>query len=325
MRERDFIARLKQAASCCHDSGIIKGIGDDCAVIKPTAGTEILLTTDAMAENTHFSRKYFHPHEIGFRVMAANISDICAMGGLPRYALASVGFPAKEKQVFIDEIFNGMISYGENFGVALIGGDTVRSSGLFISLTLTGEVPEGRSLTRSGAKPGDSLYVTGRLGASHAGLQVLQKKGRKKLNDAESLCVKKHIMPVPRFAEASVIAASGMATSCIDVSDGLVNDAMNISQESGCGFIIEEKMVPVAPEAAAVSGRKALDFALYGGEDFELLFTVRAGAEKAFEKHCAVSGMRFFRIGRAVKGRVTSIKRGSRLQKFNRRKIWSHF
>lgn len=325
MREKDFIARVRKAASFGPQDGIIKGIGDDCAVLKNTPGTELLLTADALTENTHFSRKYFKPHEIGFRAMAANISDICAMGGIPKYALACVGFSPSEKQTFIDEIFDGMISYAENFGVTLVGGDTVKSGTLFISITIAGEAEEGKSLKRSGAGPGDSLYVTGRLGASHAGLLVLQNKGRKKLNDAEALCVKKHIMPVPRYAESAVLADSGMVTSCIDVSDGLINDTMNISEESCCGFVIESALVPAAPEAAAIYPKKAAEYALYGGEDFELLFTVAKGREAEFEKYCAGSGMRFFKIGKAVKGKSIRIKTGAGTRPAVRGKIWSHF
>lgn len=325
MREKEFIARVRRAASFAPDDGIIKGIGDDCAVLKNTPGTELLLTVDALTENTHFSRKYFKPHEIGFRAMAANISDICAMGGIPKYALACVGFSPKEKQAFVDEIFDGMISYAENFGVALAGGDTVKSGTLFISITLAGEAEEGKSLKRSGAKPGDSLYVTGRLGASHAGLLVLQKKGRKKLNDAEALCVKKHIMPVPRYAESAVLADSGLVTSCIDISDGLVNDTMNIAEESGCGFTIDSALVPAAPAAAALYPKKASEFALYGGEDFELLFTVSGGREAEFEKYCARSGMHFFYIGNAVRKKTVMIKRGKKTGAAAGGKIWSHF
>ncbi len=325
MREKEFIARVRAAASCGPPEGIIKGIGDDCAVLKNDAGEELLVTADTLVENTHFSRKYFLPHEIGFRAMAANISDICAMGGIPRYAIACAGFPKKEKQAFIDEIFSGLISYAENFGVSLVGGDTVRSGELFISITLIGGAEKGKSIMRGGAGPGDSLYVTGKLGASRAGLLILQKKGRKNLNDAETLCVRKHIMPVPRYAEASVIAASGAVTSCIDISDGLINDAINLSEESGCGFMIEKKLLPTAPEAAAVFGKKAHDFALYGGEDFELLFTVARGREADFERYAALSGMRFSGIGKAVKKKEVTVKTGGKTVKPEKGKIWRHF
>lgn len=325
MREKDFIARIRGFVLRFPSKGLVKGIGDDCAVINPDEGKELLVTADTLAENTHFSRKYFLPREIGVRAMAANISDICAMGGIPKYAFACAGFPKKEKQGFVEKIFGGMISYAASFGVSLAGGDTIRSRELFISITLIGTAKKGGSIKRDGARPGDSLYVTGNLGASGAGLLILQKKGRKNLSGDEAFCAKKHIAPVPRLAEAKVIAGSGAATSCIDVSDGLINDVLNISRESGCGFVIEKGLVPVAPEAAAVFGEKAYDFALYGGEDFELLFTVAGGRENDFERRLLCSGMKFYRIGKAVKSKEVMIKDGGKTAKAGRGKIWSHF
>jgi thiamine-monophosphate kinase len=328
MRELSFISKIRARAARMPGSRVVKGIGDDCAVVLPEKGAKLLLTTDSLAEGTHFNRCYFKPWEIGARAMAVNISDICAMGGVPRYALVSIGFSKKEKQGFVDSVYEGLMRYAENYGIELIGGDTVGSSVFFLSVTLAGESKRGRLLMRDGAKKGDLLFTTGMLGDSYAGLLTLKRKGREKLSAFEYLPVKKHLVPLPRYMEGRLLAESGYVTSCIDISDGLVNDCMQLSRESGCGMIIEAQSVPVSHSAGMIAQSRrenAVDYALYGGEDFELLFTVPKSKEAHFMNFMSSSGVPVFCIGRVTGGRSVKIRRGKSLENPEEGRIWNHF
>jgi thiamine-monophosphate kinase len=274
MREQDFISRIRTAVHT-RNKPLIKGIGDDCAVIDYTKQTFLLLTADSLAEGVHFKRKYFRPAEIGARAMAVNISDICAMGGVPRYALVSVGFDKKEKQPFIDAVYKGMLDYAENYGIDIIGGDTIGSKSFFLSITLIGEIEKKRVMLRGGARAGDSIYVTGLLGDSYAGLKVLNKKSRDNLKPFEYLPVKKHILPLPRYMEGRMLSQSGLVNACIDISDGLAIDAGNIAAESGKGAVIYWDRLPVSVSAQKVASgfgalrRRGLRTAVYSGQKQE--------------------------------------------------------
>lgn len=328
MRERDFIKKIRNNLRGRAGAKAIMEIGDDCAIIEYTKKTCILLTVDSLVEGTHFSRKYFTPREIGARAMAVNISDICAMGGIPKYALVAVGFPGKEKQAYVDAVYSGLAGYAENYGVRIIGGDTVGSPIMFLSVTLTGEAEKKSVLTRGGAGAGDIMYVTGLLGDSCAGLKVLQKKGRERLKPWEYLPVKKHIVPLPRYMEGRMLSLSGCVSSCIDISDGLINDALNIAEESGKGAVINADMLPVSHSASMVAARmkdSAADYALYGGEDYELLFTVPAAKNKRFQKFMAAAGVKVFEVGRITAGRGVKIERNGRLKKADLTRVWNHF
>jgi thiamine-monophosphate kinase len=328
MREYNFIKSILKKTGPTRNRGIIKGIGDDCAIIEYTPKKVLVLTSDSLVENVHFSRKYFSPWEIGARAMAVNISDICAMAGIPKYALVNIGFNKKEKQSYIDAVYDGLIHYAKNYGIDIIGGDTVAARDVFLSVTLAGEAEKNRVLRRNGAKNGDILFTTGLLGDSYAGLKVLTSRGAKRLKPYEYLPVKKHIVPLPRYMEGRLLAESGCVTSCIDISDGLVNDSLNIARESKKGILINMGCVPVSHSASIIAseyGEKPLDYALYGGEDFELLFTVAAGKKKKFLKFMAAAGVSVFEIGYVTAGSGVKIERNGVIKKADLKKVWNHF
>jgi thiamine-monophosphate kinase len=325
MKEFRFIDSVRNRITI-FDPSVIKGIGDDCAVIDSGA-KKMLLTTDSMYENVHFCRKYFKPREIGFKAMAINISDICAMGGTPKYALVNIGMPVKDSGAYGESIMRGIVEYAENYGVTVIGGDTVKSDRLFLSVTLVGEAGKN-ILMRSGAKPGDRIFVTGYLGDSFAGYKVLMKKGRNKTVSHEYYPVKKHLTPSPRFIEGLALSASGCVSSCMDISDGIISDAARICSESGVAAEINADILPVSYSAAQVAGSfgdDPVDYALYGGEDYELLFTVPEQLMDRFIRYCKKSALQFFEAGIITKGSGVSVRRGGKIRKESFAKVWKHF
>jgi thiamine-monophosphate kinase len=327
MRERDFLSGIRAAVRNTNKP-LVKGIGDDCAIIDYTKKTYLILTVDALAENTHFNRRYFRAWEIGARAMAVNISDICAMGGVPRYALVSIGFSKREKQTFIDTVYRGLIDYAENYGIDIIGGDTVGAHDLFLSVTLAGEVEKERVMRRDGARPGDAIFTTGFLGDSYAGLRVLSKRGRRDIKPYEYMPVKKHILPLPRYMEGRILSESGLVSACIDISDGLVLDALNIAEESGLGAEIWADRLPVSYSAAKIAGRfgdDPRDYALYGGEDYELLFTVAGRNLRKFERVAAVAGLPVFEVGRMTAKKGVYVVKNGKKGKADLKKVWDHF
>lgn len=327
MLEKHLISYIKQNSPILNNN-VIKSIGDDCAVIKTDSSRYLLITTDVLCDNNHFSKKYFYPEEIGSKAMAVNISDICAMGGIPKHCLVAIGFRKKENQEIIKRIFSGLISYAKNYGIDLIGGDTVRSDFLFVSVVLFGIVKEKNILYRKGAKQGDIIYVTGLLGDSGAGLDVLLKKGRKNLKPFEYFPVKKHLVPTPRYMESRILSESRMVNSCIDISDGLINDLMNLTDKSICGAEIYIDRIPVSFSAVNVARefkKDPVDYALYGGEDYELLFTVSRQNNRKFLDYINKAGLNVFEIGKIIKTKKIILNKNGKKSSPKLNKIWNHF
>jgi thiamine-monophosphate kinase len=248
---------------------VIVGIGDHSAVLQPQAGTLQLVTTDMLVENVHFRLDIAQPFQIGWKSLAVNVSDIAAMGGEPTYAFISIGLPRETTVEFVDELYSGMTKIAEIHPVDIVGGDTVSSPDLVINIALLGEVEAENLVLRSGAKAGDALVVTGDLGGSEAGLAILK----------HGLPVEgtgKHLMPAPRAREGRLLAKSGHVTSMIDISDGLASEVHHICEASGTGARLYMRNIPISHNVRRVSehiGKEPYDFALYGGEDYELLFT----------------------------------------------------
>lgn len=248
---------------------IIKGIGDDCAVIDPPSEMLQLVTTDMLVEDVHFELSTATPFQIGWKSLAVNISDIAGMGGEPTFAFVSIGFPRNVTVEFVDEIYIGMRDVAKEYGVDIIGGDTVSSPQVIINIALLGEVSKNNYVLRSGAKTGDLICVTGDVGGSSAGLEILQRK----LNIDGS---EKHLLPKPRLKEGQLLAKSGYVTAMIDISDGVSSEVNHICEQSGTGAKIYMKDIPLSPyvrSVADVLNKNPYDFALFGGEDYELLFT----------------------------------------------------
>lgn len=239
------------------DSSVVKGSGDDTAVIKWTRDKYLLLTCDMVIEGVHFKLPHASPFDIGWKAMARNISDIAAMGGIPRYALVSVAIDPGKTHHFAKELVKGVNAAASRFKVNIVGGDMSRSKKLMIDISLAGEVEKRNVVLRSGAKPGDVILVTGSIGGSG--------KGR-------------HLNFIPRVREAREIVTRFKVNSMIDVSDGLVMDLWRILDQSNVGATLYQNAIPLSKDAGAF--KKAIS----EGEDFELLFTMSAGEARRFFK-----------------------------------------
>ena len=255
---------------------VIKGadeLSDDCAVVRPRSGTDVLVSTDMLMEGTHFILDDIDPYDLGWKSAAVNISDVAASGGRPVGMFLSLSLPGSLPVEWVRRFAEGFRAQG----VPLLGGDTTGSKGpVCINVCILGECPAGKAVTRGGAKPGDLVCVTGTLGDSAAGLGAIL-EGRK--SECPQRLLERHYRPTPRVQEG--LALAPFASAMMDVSDGLVSDLPHILEESGCpGADIDCAALPLSPELLAFAGRQdALRLASGGGEDYELLFTMPAGAD----------------------------------------------
>ncbi len=251
------------------------GIGDDCAVFRPRPGHEILVTCDCMVEGRHYLTEYTTSYDIGRRAMALNISDIGAMGGVPRYAVVSLGLKGDAAVAEIKSLYRGFLSQLNPLGAAIVGGNITKSALTFIDITLIGEVAEGCSILRSTANIGDVILVTGSPGQAAAGLQLLLRveDGRDLRDDP---LVQAYNRPEHRAREGHAIAQGGDATAMIDTSDGLLGDLGHICRESKVGALLDRERLPVSAElrrAASRMGKDPYDFVLGDSDDYELIIT----------------------------------------------------
>ncbi|MBS1112102.1 MAG: thiamine-phosphate kinase [Nitrospirae bacterium] len=250
---------------------LIAGIGDDAAVVKSRSKT-FLLASDMLLEGVHFNLSFTTFYQLGYKTLAVNVSDIFAMGGKPKYFLLNLGVPQTCALQDIKEIYRGLNAIAKKFGIAIVGGDTCASKkGLILSGTLIGET--GYAIMRQGALPGDGIFVTGALGDSAMGFELLKKTRTKKseIGTSHITLIKRHLMPEP----APLKSTSGV-TSMIDISDGLLIDLSHICDQSNVGAVIYKEMVPLSKELIDVAKKlrkDPLEYALKGGEDYLLLFT----------------------------------------------------
>jgi thiamine-monophosphate kinase len=262
---------------------VIVDIGDDSAVVTSPKG-RLVTTVDTLVEGVHFDLAYTNPAELGHKALAVNLSDIAAMGAEPLYALVSLGMRQETSEYFVIGLYEGMKKLAKRHHVDVIGGNLSQSpTTLIVSVTLIGQTDKNY-VTRSGARVGDIVAVTGDLGASAAGLVGLRRLGRDKLTFHPEI-VRRHLLPEPRIKEARWLAQNGLASSLIDISDGLAADLHHVAKQSRVGMLLDQTAIPISP--ATVSAGELLDsnpnlWALYGGEDYELLITIPpAGFEKA--------------------------------------------
>lgn len=299
--EFGFIDRIKEGC-LIRSQGIIKAIGDDCAVLKSPDASAILLTTDMLVENVHFRCDQTTPFLLGRKSLAVNISDIAGMGGIPKDALVAIAVPGDIDVEFLDELYDGIMSIATEYDINLLGGDTVSSpKNLVISITLMGEAPEDEILYRSGAAAADVIFLTGTVGSSAAGLDIAVEKRRFVKKD---LLLAAHFDPVPHVKAGRIIAASKAANSLIDVSDGIVSDLGHICDESGVGAIIEFARVPITElfrEYCENYGLALEDHALHGGEDYVLLGTAPEKSVRTLEETLKSQDCSFFSIGTITK------------------------
>ncbi|MBI1806864.1 MAG: thiamine-phosphate kinase [Ignavibacteria bacterium] len=271
-----------------HDN-LVKGISDDAAVFRPTPGKLQLITTDGFVEGIHFDLTFTSMKHLGWKAMVANFSDLAAMGAIPRYATLTISLPKKISVEMVEELYSGAGLACKKYSCLLVGGDTTTSIGtMMLSVAVTGEADERHVRYRDGAHPGEYLCVTGHLGASVAGLKILQRE-KERFTDAQNAftfqpnlepyaaAIEKHLMPKPRLDLSKILTEQVKIGALIDISDGLASEVHHLCVSSNAGAAVYEHSIPVdsmTQKIAAEFSEPPTDYALYGGEDYELLFTV---------------------------------------------------
>ncbi len=276
--ERALIDRLRQRLPP-PPPYVIVGIGDDAAVLEPERGRLDVVTTDAIVEHVHFRRDWSPADAIGHKALAVNLSDLAAMGAVPRAAVLSLALPADLPVADFDGVIDGFVALATETATPLVGGNISRSPGpLVIDVTAIGSVHRRKMLSRSGARAGQALYVTGSIGGAAAGLaQLVSGAGRETTDDVARECVQRSERPQPRLRVAGAVARSRAASAAMDLSDGLADAARQIAEACGTGVILDAGALPIHPGATRwcdQAGTDPVAFALGGGEDYELLFAV---------------------------------------------------
>ena len=293
--ERRLIAAVRRSFPA-KAAGVVLGIGDDAAVVRGPAG--LLITHDLLVEDVDFRTALHPPRLLGRKALNVNLSDIAAMGGRPRHAVLGLALPGRTERAWLDAFLAGFKQAARQAGVALVGGDLSSAARIMIAVTVTGEAR--RFVTRSGARPGDRVFVSGTVGDAAMGLRVLERRGAGRRGRPSRRLLRSFLDPAPRLELGALLARRGLASAMIDVSDGLAADLAHVLEESRVGAEIDPARIPLSTELRRASAR-ALDLALHGGEDFELLFTVRprnVPRLRALGKRFPVT-----EIGRIVPGR----------------------
>ncbi|MCK8825808.1 thiamine-phosphate kinase [Fuchsiella alkaliacetigena] len=265
---------------------VVQGIGDDAAVEKLEGEKYLLSAVDTMVEGVHFLRRKITPWQLGYKAVAINFSDLAAMGGVPTGILVSLAVPGSTEVEYVEEIYRGIKFLCKEYQANLLGGDTVSvKEGLVISVTVLGQVAPAELTLRSGAEVGDLVLVTGSLGASKAGLELI-KRGYSK-NEKYSALLSQHLEPAPRLKEGRFLAKTGRITSMNDISDGLVSEVQEIAEASQVGVELWAEQIPVLDSVKSLAEQMEesfLDWALFGGEDFQLVFTCSKSAVKELKQ-----------------------------------------
>ena len=323
MRELELIAEIRREFRGRRGGQVALGIGDDCAILRPKRGHEVLITTDFSLEGKHFRLDTHPPEAVGHRCLARGLSDLAAMGVSPVMSFLSLALPGEmletaKGRAWVRRFLAGMRELGERYGVTLAGGDTAESGsgttggGVLADIVLVGSAPVGTSLRRSGGRAGDLLYVTGALGGAAAELREMlaRPSGGRKVARTEG---HPQLFPEPRVAVGMTLRRRGLAAACMDLSDGLSTDLVHLCAESRVGAEVEADLVPVH----ALAG---LEDALHGGEDYELLFSARAGVKVPRQ----IAGVAVTRIGRLVRGNGVVLVEGGKKRAL-KAGGWEHF
>ncbi len=304
--ERKLIERIQQRATISHNRDVIVPIGDDCCLL--ATGECTLISTDTLVDSVHFDTNFHDPFLLGRKSIAVNLSDIAAMGGVPRYVLLSLCLPASLDGRWIDRWIDGACSMLDEFACVLVGGDTVKGESLVLSITILGSpLPEG-ALYRSGAKAGDSVWVSGVLGSAGAGLALLQASCslNSTIDSARWPNIRNaHLNPVPQVILGQQLAKSGCVSSMQDISDGLATDLAHLCFASKVSARIRYASLPMEKELQEIAKLLSLslpDLLLRAGEDYQLLFTVKEGMEKKLLQQLGRKKESITQIGHIVAG-----------------------
>ncbi|HXI31280.1 MAG TPA: thiamine-phosphate kinase [Vicinamibacterales bacterium] len=343
LSERELVARIQQRLPAA-PPWLLVGIGDDAAVVEPERNRVEVLTVDAIVEGIHFDRAFTPPDAIGRRALAVNLSDLAAMGAAPRLALLSMALPASLPIADYDAIADGFAALARAHRVHVVGGNLTRSPGpLMIDVTVAGTVKRRQALTRGGARAGDQVYVSGRLGAAAAGLAVVSRKSivdspattddstgdsrlvtddsltvdsRLATDDSREALIRAYLFPEPRVRLGLQLARNRAASACIDLSDGLADGLQRIAEASGVGITVDADALPIEPDARAhfdAHGEDAIARALAGGDDYELLFTVRPRTRRRLRTAAEHGGVAITRIGECTAERAVVVRRDGAL------------
>jgi len=302
-------------------SDLIIGIGDDAAAWK-SSGLIQLSTADILVQDVHFTLEAGVWYKLGWKALAVNISDIAAMGGIPDYAMISLGLPPNTEVEDVAELYSGMAEIAHQFNVGIVGGDISGAPLLIISPTIIGTVEKDRMLTRSGAVPGDRIAVTGHLGLSAAELRLIKEKPELD-PQVGSFLVEAHLRPSPRVSEGRLLGESGVK-SAIDISDGLIADLAHICRASGVEARVRLEDIPIHPAVQAAFGEDGIRLALSGGEDYELLFTASGEIIERMKHRFSIPVTVIGEITGGEPGKVTLLGKTGREVEWEKRG-WEHF
>ena len=317
--ERALIERIKARLSS--PPWVVVGPGDDAAVIEPERGSLEVLTTDAQVEAIHFDRRFVPPDAIGHRALAVNLSDVAAMGAMPRAALLSLVLPDAFGVPEVDALLDGLLALAARHRVSLVGGNITRSPGpLVVDVTATGTVRRRRILRRAGARVGDEVYVTGTMGDAAVGLEMLKGRPEGRLLQPHAPVgaglqadpEQRYLRPEPRVRAGVLLGRNRVASACMDLSDGLADGVRQVAEASGVGILLDAEAIPVSAAARAwhaAHGREAVLAAVAGGDDYELVFTVRPahrGRLRAVQK--LLGDLPITRIGTVIRDRRLAVR-----------------
>ena len=295
-------------------AGVVTGIGDDAAVLRLAPNHELLVTTDFSIEGVHFRREWHAPEVVGWRCLTRGLSDIAAMGGEPIAAFLSLAVAGEVPQEWVDQFLKGLLGLARKFRVPLAGGDTAQAvDGIQADIVVVGSVPKGTAVLRSGARVGDCIYVTGELGGSPAALARLRASLPLGTESA------RYLHPQPRVRVGQWLRRHKIPSAMIDISDGLSTDLEHLCQESGVGAEVEAEAIPRTPVGRRKGESVGLEFALHGGDDYELLFTSSKPVP------AKIQGIRVTRIGRVTRKRGMRLLEEDGTKKVLESKGWEHF
>lgn len=296
---RHLTSRTGEVVPVHHSVAV--GIGDDAAVVDASEGFQWVLSCDTMVETVHFNERTMRDSDIGFKAMASNVSDMAAMGAIPEYALVAISVPPSWSEERLRRIYGGLYECADRYGVAVIGGDTTSApQHLTLTVTVTGRVEKGSALLRSSARPGDIVFVTGYLGRSAAGMDVLASGADWAAGSPQARLAEAHRRPVPQVEAGRLLLKSGAHPSLNDISDGLASEAWEIAEASGVGVRLDAALIPVHPdlrEYGEAVGKDPLDWILYGGEDYQLVGSMPANAFGEAVQAFDQAGLSLYAIG----------------------------
>lgn len=309
--EFGFIERIRGPHAAPRGEGLVVPLGDDAAVFEASAGSQIVVTTDMLVEGVHFRRDWSDAYSIGWKAAAANLSDIAAMGAEPTFAFLALGVTEQDTVEGLDRLYDGFSDCLHRYGARLAGGDTSAAPrDLILSVTQLGVVASGKALTRSGARIGDALLVTGNLGDAAGGLLLLTEQGPARAEKASRDLVGAHRRPHPRVPAARAAAGTGKVHAAMDLSDGLAGDLPKLCAASGVGARVETARLPISEalrQTAETLGRDPYALALAGGEDYELLLAVAPADVEAVQSAMSEVGVVSTVIGEVTRSGLSVV------------------